>query len=249
MLHLGHLAQSKRIPRRFIPVIKSSDDLVFGTLTIKREVKISNGKKKEHIFLFKKREQKAILDFLVDESDTNDDLIIGISSVPNDLLASQATGLIINGRLKRLDNLGTNFLFVNVGIMHLMPNPFEWLADKLMSDIPLTSINTVVLYNLSGDEDPKLVRGTLDYLNDRLRIVVISGMHFFNYFDNYIKYPLNGGIHIVGTKKPLSKAEFYLVKKYKKQSEKDDLSQDIEVPIFLPSTPFIKEIRKRVKPK
>lgn len=63
----------------------------------------------------------------------------------------------------------------------------------------------VILYNVIPERERFYqIRDILNRYEYSLRLVIIGGINAIDYFDNYLRHPVSGMIHLTGTKKPFN---------------------------------------------
>lgn len=107
--------------------------------------------------------------------------IIGLSSLPTDLLAIELASLI---HYK----------------LHCRSRPsWEWIDVTKPKKIDKDELpKIVVFYNITPNSDHRTVRTLINSFRNSLRLVVVAGADALTYFDDYLYMSLTSVIHCVG---------------------------------------------------
>lgn len=174
-----------------IEPVEVFDYYKLGTISTKRRIDSSN--KEYEKVLVDQKAQRQIWDKLTDPETPLDSYVIGISSCVNDYLAHEFAALL------HLEMLRT----------HNNP-PWTWVTsgfDSSKASIENTPPKIVVIRSVLPERDRLYrIRDILDFFKNSMRILIIGGINAIDYFDQFLRHPLNGAFHVEGYKRELPSA-------------------------------------------
>jgi hypothetical protein len=208
------ILHSRKVPYYAFPRTDKFDTLTeiykITPITAHRTIKIGATYKDKHL-RFNSVVQKAVLNKLLTLKPPYPPYVIGISSVPNDVLALEVAGYI-------------NYALVsnNNALRWLWWNSYKYVMHQDDNDMDVLFLHNITPYK---SDRSQRIRDILTHFNNSLRIVVIAGTDALDYFDNFLHSGLSALIHITGT------TDKYAVKQqsFKKESfrEAGELSLDL----------------------
>lgn len=172
--------QNKELPYYAKPrvnYLKLDKYYKFLTLTVKRKVS-TNGVKRYQIVRLSSKLQTRIVESLT----TMEKIIpytIAISSEPNDYVAMEFTTSIIHCLVNRLKE--------------------DWACLRIGNSKIEGEGKILLIYNIIPESDRLYqIRDIILQYPNHLKLVVIGGTTGLDYFDNYLRLPLSGALHVTG---------------------------------------------------
>jgi len=150
----------------------------FQSMTVKRLVK-SKGVKHQQVVRITSKLQKMILNSLLSTKEIIP-YTIGISSEPNDYVALEVATSIIHSLVEFTGQ--------------------EWSTHRIGYSSPAPDGRILLIYNILPEREKLYeIRNAILNNPNKLKIVVVGGTTALDFFDNYLRLPISGVLHVSGT--------------------------------------------------
>ena len=187
----ANLLRAKYAPHYAYPRMEPKEALTyfkFGTMSTERNVRSGNVTRTTKVHV-RPRVQGTIYRTLAKMKLPLFPYVVAISSYPNEYMATEMASCILLSLLR----LNPTLRWTWVTSSH---DPNKHRGNDMEQTPHVVILRSIV----AEHERIYAIRDILDAYPRSLRIVCLSDVEPFDYFDNYIHYPLSGALNIIGSK-------------------------------------------------